>query len=230
MSRADSMPTLLLVAACLAIVGGLAVLVLGGATRDVDTAITDAVRASSLRESLAPLRVITEAGSTWAVTVLAGVALILGFLGGPWRHGVIAAAVIGLTSLANSTMKLLVARERPELVDAIVTETGYSFPSGHAALGMAGWGVIAVLLWRSRLPRPGRIALVVAIGALVILIGLSRIYLGVHYPTDVLAGWAGGSVVVIVYERITRTVSRGPAAAVVGEDRGARRSDPPATG
>lgn len=220
----------LLIATFLAIVGGLAVLVVTGASATFDAAVTEAVRTSHLREPLGILGAITEAGSTWAVIVLAGVAIVVGAAIGPWRHGVLAAVVIGVASLANSAMKVAVGRARPDLLDAIITEPGFSFPSGHSALGMVGWGVLAVLVFRTRLPRMVRLGLVVAMAALVLLIGISRVYLGVHHPTDVIAGWAAGAVLVVLYERITRTVSREPAAEAVDVDPATPRSGRPAAG
>jgi membrane-associated phospholipid phosphatase len=109
-------------------------------------------------------------------------------------------------------------------------ERGFSFPSGHSALGMVAYGILAVLVSRSRLPRPWRTAIVVALGALVALIGISRIWLGVHYPTDVIAGWAAGGVIVLAYAAVTRQVSPEPAEEAVDVDPGAQRSDRPAAG
>src|SRR5919106_1728351 len=99
-----------------------------------------------------------------------------------------------------------------------------------SALGMVAYGILAVLVSRSRLPAPWRIGIVVALGAVVALIGISRIWLGVHYPTDVLAGWAAGGVVVLAYAALTRRVSPEPAEGAVDADPGARRSDRPAAG
>ena len=118
----------------------------------------------------------------------------------------------------------------PDLLEPIVVEHGFSFPSGHAALSMVAYGVLGVLVMRSRLPIAVRRVIVVALGVLVLLIGLSRVWLGVHYPTDVLAGWTAGATIVLVYARLTRSVSPEPAAAAVDVDPAAQRSDPPAPG
>lgn len=229
MSRSAA-STILLAAAGVGIAVLLAVLVVLGVVRPIDEALIEAIRAPQLFGLLSPLRVLTEAGSTWAVIVVAGVTLLVGVAIGPWRHGAIGAVVIGLATVGNGLIKTVVARERPELLEPIVVETGYSFPSGHAALGMVGWGILAVLLWRSRLPRGVRIGLVVAAGVVVFLIGLSRVYLGVHYPTDVVAGWVLGGVVVLLFERLTRTVSPEPAEAAVDADPAGPRFDQPGPG
>ena len=208
----------------------LAIAVTSGISDAFDQAVIAAIRAPELRGPLSPLRIITELGSTGAVTVVAALTLVVGLLIGPWLHGLIGAVAIGLTSLGNQALKGVIARARPELLDRIVEERGFSFPSGHSALGMAAWGILAVLVTRSRLPALARRAIVMVLAILIALIGLSRIWLGVHYPTDVLAGWTLGAVIVLIYARVTRRVSPEPAAVAVDADQAAPRSDPPAAG
>jgi undecaprenyl-diphosphatase len=208
----------------------LALAVTSGLSDAFDQSIIAAVRSRGLHDLLSPLRAITELGSTGAVTVVAALTLLVGVLIGPWLHGLLGAVTIGLASAGNEALKAIIARARPELLDPIVEERGFSFPSGHAALGMVAWGILGVLVTRSRLPLGVRLGIVVVLGVLIGLIGLSRVWLGIHYPTDVLAGWTAGAVIVLVYARLTRRVSPAPAAAAVDADRAPRRSDPPAAG
>jgi undecaprenyl-diphosphatase len=208
----------------------LALAVTSGASEAFDRSIIEVVRADGLNDLLSPLRAITELGSTTAVTAIAVLTLLVGILIGPWLHGVAGAVTIGLASLANQTLKAIIARARPDLLDPIVEERGFSFPSGHSALGMAAWGILGVLVMRSRLPLAVRRAIVALLAVVVFLIGLSRVWLGVHYPTDVLAGWTAGAVIVLLYARLTRRVSPEPAAAAVDAGPAAQRSDPPAAG
>ena len=220
---------LLGIAGALTVVG-LAVLVSAGLTEAFDAGIIHALRGEPLHELLSPLRTITDLGSTGAVIVMAVVAFIFAVLIGPWRHGLIAALTITAASVMNSSIKIAIARERPDLLEPVIVERGFSFPSGHSALGMVAYGVLAVLVSRSRLPHGVRRGVVIALGVLVALIGISRIWLGVHYPTDVLAGWAAGGVIVLAYAAITRRVSPEPAAAAVDADPAAPRSGRPAAG
>lgn len=193
----------------------LAVLVTNGISDPVDSAVIGAVRSPDVAGLLAPLRQVTELGSTRAVMVVAVLTLVIAVAIGPWRHGVVGAVTIVLASILNSSLKLAIARERPDLLEPLVQERGFSFPSGHAAMAMVAYGIVAVLIGRSRLPRPVRGGLIGALLVLVLLVGVSRVWLGVHYPTDVLAGWTAGAVIVLLYRSLTRTVSREPAEAAV---------------
>jgi undecaprenyl-diphosphatase len=220
----------ILVAGGIGLVALLAVAVTSGISEPFDRSVIDAIRSQSLRGLLSPLRLITELGSTTAVTAVAFVTLLVGFLIGPWLHGVAGALTIGLAAVGNELFKAFMARARPDLLDPVVQERGFSFPSGHAALGMVAWGVLGVLVLRSRLPRGVRIGIAAALAVVIVLIGVSRVWLGVHYPTDVLAGWTAGAVIVLVYARLTRRVSPEPAAVAVDADPAPPRSDPPAAG
>lgn len=208
----------------------LAVAVTNGLSDGFDQSVIEAVRSRDLHDLLSPLRMITELGSTGAVALVAAATLLVGVLIGPWLHGLIGAITIGLASAANEALKAVIARARPDLLEPIVEERGFSFPSGHAALGMVAWGILGLLMMRSRLPLGVRRAVVAVLGLVILLVGVSRVWLGVHYPTDVLAGWTAGAVIVLVYARLTRPVSPEPAAAAVDADPAAPRSDRPAAG
>lgn len=111
-----------------------------------------------------------------------------------WRHhrreALFAALALGGAALLNMGTKLLFARDRPSLWESIAPEETFSFPSGHA-MGTATLAWVLVLLsWRTRWRWP-------VLGAAIIgtvLVGTSRVYLGVHYPSDILAGWAAASI------------------------------------
>jgi LssY C-terminus/PAP2 superfamily len=93
----------------------------------------------------------------------------------------------------------LVHRPRPPLEDARIVQGGFSFPSGHAALSATFFGTIGYLLVVRVLRREGLRVLVGILAALLVLaIGSARVYLGVHYPSDVLAGWAAGVLWVVL--------------------------------
>ena len=113
-----------------------------------------------------------------------------------WRRGqrsqvvMLALASLGGAAL-DQLLKLFFHRMRPETAGEVITVQGYSFPSGHAMMSLCFYGMLIYLLVheRSQLMRGlGLIAAVLLIGA----IGLSRVYLGVHYPSDILGGFTAG--------------------------------------
>ncbi len=218
------LPLLAVVAIVLVVV--LAGLVTNNVTDGLDLAIIRAVRASALVAPLAILRQVTELGSTTAMMVLAIILLLSELVARrPWS-GITGAGTIGLASLGNELAKGLIARARPDLIQPIVVERGYSFPSGHAALSMVGYGVAALLVARSGAPRRVKVVAAFAAGCLVALIGISRVYLGAHFPTDVLAGWLAGGAVVLIFAWLS-PASKARAGAPAASDRAGPRSDPP---
>jgi membrane-associated phospholipid phosphatase len=111
------------------------------------------------------------------------------------------ATTLILVTIGVDHAKDFVARPRPD--DPVVSAYGYSFPSGHAFTSTVSYGLLAFIAWRSDLPLRTRRLIVAAAVPLVTLIGCSRIALGVHYPTDVVAGWLGGLAVLALVVAIT---------------------------
>lgn len=99
-------------------------------------------------------------------------------------------AAYGLSVL----LKLFLKRTRPDTlyVDEMIFKT-YSFPSSHAFGAMVVYGLLGYLAY-NHLPRPWNYLTAVGLGALIMLIGVSRVYLGAHFPTDVIGGWVLGAI------------------------------------
>lgn len=103
-----------------------------------------------------------------------------------------------LAWLLNERLKMIFQRPRP--ADPwLVHETGFSFPSGHSMVSMAFYGFLIYLVWRCVTNQKLKYTLTAVLGVLILLIGLSRIYLGVHYVTDVLGGFLIGLCYLTVY-------------------------------
>ncbi len=121
-------------------------------------------------------------------------ALCLLFLWTSRRHQAIFVALcIGGVSALNVSAKMIFQRARPDLWVSLAPEPDYSFPSGHAMLSSAFAAMIVALIWRATKASPHapqwRLLSALLGAVFVIAVGLSRLYLGVHYPSDILAGW-----------------------------------------
>ncbi len=99
--------------------------------------------------------------------------------------------------ISNFLLKLIFKRERP--MDMIISESGYSFPSCHAFVAVSFYGLLIYYIWKSNLSRMVKFVIAFLLSIIIILIGVSRVYLGVHYPTDVLGGFVGGIIYLIVF-------------------------------
>ncbi|MFT4413414.1 phosphatase PAP2 family protein [Bacillus sp. UMB0728] len=100
--------------------------------------------------------------------------------------------IIG-TQVINQTLKVIFHRARPDF-HLLIDVGGYSFPSGHAMSAFAVYGILAFIFWRHILNRFGRTTIVIFSSLLILIIGTSRIYLGVHYPSDIIGGYFASSV------------------------------------
>jgi undecaprenyl-diphosphatase len=136
------------------------------------------------------------------VTALGGVAVLtiitiiaVGYLvaGRKWAMGLfLAGAVIGGSTL-NTLLKLGFARNRPDIVAHLVDVQTASFPSGHAMNSAVVYLTLGALLARAEKDRAVRLYLISVAIMLTLIIGSSRVYLGVHWPSDVIAGWCVGA-------------------------------------
>jgi len=134
-------------------------------------------------------KILSHAGE-WFVYVPAGL-LLLSLPKTRIHYGLPAAVILAASSLLNWLLKLAFAIPRPS-VNPLILPHGYGFPSGHAMIGTAFVGALAVLCLRSSLPKTGTVFLVASAVIFILLTGFGRVYLGVHTPGDVLAGYAAG--------------------------------------
>lgn len=191
---------LLLVGAALFIFLKLASEVAEGDTMAVDRAILTGFRSAAdpalpvgphwLPEAMTSL---TAFGSVTGLLLVC--AAVIGYLlvGGRLRTAsFLFAATAGGIALAG-LLKLVYARPRPTLVPHLVDVTSSSFPSGHATDSAIVYLTLAALLARSIPGRGPRIYIIGAAILMILLIGVSRVYLGVHWPSDVAAGWTLGA-------------------------------------
>ncbi len=136
--------------------------------------------------------VITNLGSTAAMAVLA--VLVGAFCWWRGRRADAALAVVAMAtaSLVFTVIKRVLDRDRPPTADRLVAAANESLPSGHATMSVVVIGTVVVLAWAG-LGRAARVAAVLAASAWVGAVGATRVYLGVHWFSDVVAGWLVGA-------------------------------------
>ena len=186
-----------------------------GETRAFDRAILLAFRNSTdLSDPIGPrwleiiFRDITSLGGATVLTLMT--IAVSGFLLIDAKRG---AAILVLGSviggvLLSSILKLGIDRPRPDLVAHLVEVHTASFPSGHAMLSAVVYLTLGGLLSRVESPRRIKIYVLSVAVILTVLIGVSRVYLGVHWPTDVLAGWCAGATWAVLCSRIALALQR----------------------
>ena len=155
---------------------------------------------------------ITSLGSVEIVGAFFLLAVVLLLYYGRREEALFLAVAIGGSVALNGTMKVIVERPRPALPWAHVLPD-YSFPSGHSMNSFVFYVAIALIIWGAYGRRIGAIALAAAL-LVALAVGLSRIYLGYHYLSDVVGGFAAGlawlSIVVIAFQVVPRTWARRP--------------------
>jgi undecaprenyl-diphosphatase len=157
------------------------------------------------------MRDVTALGSTVVLTIIT--LAIAGFLVVTERRklSLLLVLAVALGTVLSSTLKLLVARPRPDLVAHVVQVHTMSFPSGHAMLSAVTYLTIGALLAYDQSCIRVKIYILGGAIFLSLLVGISRIYLGVHYPTDVLAGWAIGGAWACFWWLVTSNLRPSPA-------------------
>ena len=196
----------------LALLSWMAHEMLEGETVHFDDAVRNGVHLLAGSGMTRLMRAISFFGGPTALAPL-GALIAFWFYHRGWQR---AAALLPLTlvgaALLDSALKFSFARARPTPFFGYPLPTSYSFPSGHAMFGLCFFTVLAALVS----PRLERTSLRTTIWTLAIgasfLIGLSRIYLGVHYPSDVVAGWGAGFVWVVIVafgDRVAHRIKHG---------------------
>ncbi|OMP66095.1 phosphatase PAP2 family protein [Domibacillus epiphyticus] len=157
-----------------------------------DTAVINVVQSWINEGRTARMVFITELGSVKFFT--AATVLISLFLAIRKRYGwaLFFIFVNALGGLFNSLLKEFFKRQRPDVLP-LIEQGGYSFPSGHSMGSFIFYGAVSFMLFRLIKGKWKKTIAALAAGSIVILIGLTRIYLGVHYPSDVIAGFSIGA-------------------------------------
>lgn len=143
------------------------------------------------------MKIITFLGSALSIILLTVLLIIV--VNGK-RNKILILINVIVTTLLNQLLKNVFQRGRP--IDSIIEESGYSFPSGHSMVSMAFYGFLIYLVYKSNIKYKGLI--IGLLSVLIVLIGISRIYLGVHYPTDVIGGFTLSLSYLLLFIDITK--------------------------
>ena len=145
------------------------------------------------------VRAITFCGN-WQTMI--GLCIFIIILPGRLRVGLPVSLITGVGTAVQVLIQDLIARPRPDIANRLVEETTFSFPSGHANASMIFWTALLILVGRVLILKGSPLAallLRVLFFIFAVLIGLSRLYLGVHYPADVFGGWILAAMLLIIF-------------------------------
>lgn len=163
----------------------------------IDEPIRNAV-ISTRSDFLTPMmKAITYMGNWQTITAIC--LIMLAFSKTRVTYGVPLSIGAIFVSLVNKGIKAIVSRPRPDAALHLIEQGGWSFPSGHAITSMFFFGMVIWLIRRNVQNRRLANILTMLLAIPTILVGVSRVYLGVHYPTDVLAGWCLGVVAIALF-------------------------------
>jgi undecaprenyl-diphosphatase len=171
-----------------------------GDTRALDEAILSALRQpGTVDEPIGPAWVksmfidITSLGGNTTVTLLTAAVAFYFLIAGNRNSALLVTLTVMGGTAVSTALKAAFARPRPEIVGHLVDVHTLSFPSGHAMLSAVTYLTLGALLARTQKSAALRAYFISLAIILTLMIGASRVYLGVHYPTDVLAGWCAGA-------------------------------------
>jgi undecaprenyl-diphosphatase len=171
--------------------------VLAAATEPIDHALLTALRAD-LGDPHGPLWLertvlnLSALGSSAVATLVVCVAALFLLLDRRPRQALLVVGVASIAAIGLTLLKLAVGRERPTIVEHYEVVGGLSFPSGHTLIAAVLYPTLGMLIASNLKDRRLKVYVFVVAAVLALLVGFTRVYLGVHYPSDVLGGWLLG--------------------------------------
>ena len=148
------------------------------------------------------MKVITNLSSAYVlIAITIGILLFIKNK----KVGVCVASNLVIATLLNQLLKYIIQRPRPDGY-RLIAESGYSFPSGHSMVSMAFYGLIIYLIWKMVKNKKIKYISCGILGLLIPMIGFSRIYLGVHYASDVIGGFAISIVYLLLFTNIAKSI------------------------
>ncbi len=201
---------LLVSSATLLLFGLLAKQVFEGELSSFDEAIRQAFQGIATPGLTQVMIFFTYLGSSYGILLLFLIALFLLYIFDKMRAAALLTIIMSGKVVLETVLKLSFQRPRPEAFFGFTPPTSFSFPSGHAFSSLCLFGALALIATSGSRSRGSNIIIWVAAVFLILTIGSSRIYLGVHYPSDILAGYLAGIVwLSAIYSIDSRLQKRG---------------------
>ena len=166
-----------------------------------DITFYNILRKYFIKDSITPyMKIITNFGGA---TCLITITILLLILIKNKKIGLITLTNLVVITILNQMLKIVLKRPRPTEF-RIINETGYSFPSGHSMISMAFYGLLIYLIYKKIKNKYLKATLIIILLLLILAIGISRIYLGVHYVSDVIGGFLISMSYLIVYIKLIK--------------------------
>lgn len=179
---------------CLTLVIYVTIMVLNNNLIGIDSSFYNLIKEYLFSDNMTKIiKIITFFGSSLCIIIIS---ILLVILVRDKNIKVLICSNLILVTLFNQLLKHIIKRPRPYY--KIIEENGYSFPSGHSMVSMAFYGLLIYLIYKYIRNKYLRYSLIIILSILIILIGISRIYLGVHYTTDVVCGYLLAIICLIV--------------------------------
>ncbi len=162
-----------------------------------DTAITDYVISYRSPQLTSYFKFMTNVGDTYGYLIVLTVFLLVSLIVFKrWKYIVQATLILALATISNMMLKRFIDRARPGIEHLVSVET-LSYPSGHAMSAMAFYGFLIFLVTKFNIQKMIKYVLIIVLITIIISIGISRIYLGVHFPSDIAGGFIAGFIWVV---------------------------------
>ena len=164
---------------------------------DFDTLISEYVASFRTPSLTKYFTFITDVGDVWGYLIVFIICTILFYcFSKRWKYPLQLSLILILALSSNLLLKQLINRARPTL-EHLVTVKTLSYPSGHAMTAMAFYGFLIYLIFTFKFKKVLKFSIITLLGFLILSIGVSRIYLGVHFPSDIVGGFVAGFIWVV---------------------------------
>lgn len=151
------------------------------------------------------MKIISYMGNTLIVILICIILLVIPKT--RYKYGLITSIGVITSTMLNNILKVVFLRERPDVL-RLINENSYSFPSGHSMINMTMYSLLAILLYNNIKDKKLKYVFPLSILLIPIFMGISRVYLGVHYITDVIGGWIFGLLITVVIYQIYNVVKK----------------------